>query len=194
MDNNVTEEKGEENGWVVITTNGNGPVNLTPKKVGKGEAPEHKNERLAMYMPQEVVDIVTHLSDSGGFSVSGDFVARISAVLSSGELAWSRRQVYSKSLSTKWRLRPQDKLLSLGRGTYVLKNLSQDSFNLIQSQRPWIIGGFFIGIRAWEPGLKNSDKLFSRIPLWIELPELPVEFHAKEALEAIGNHLGSFIK
>ncbi|KAL2901894.1 Large tegument protein deneddylase [Bienertia sinuspersici] len=86
----------------------------------------------------------------------------------------------------------KDKLLSLGRGTYILKNLSQDSFNLIQSQRP--IGGFFIGIRAWEPGLKTSDNLFSKVPLWIELPDLLVEFHAKEALEAIGNHLGSFIK
>ncbi|KNA23532.1 hypothetical protein SOVF_024000 [Spinacia oleracea] len=44
---------------------------------------------------RQVIEIVSDLSGAGGSSVSGDFVAMISAVLSSGELAWSRRQVYS---------------------------------------------------------------------------------------------------
>lgn len=46
---------------------------------------------------RQVIEIVSDLSGAGGSSVSGDFVAMISAVLSSGELAWSRRQVYSVS-------------------------------------------------------------------------------------------------
>ncbi|CAO2831412.1 unnamed protein product [Amaranthus hypochondriacus] len=44
---------------------------------------------------KQVIDVVSQLSDSGGFSVSGDFVAKIADVLTSGELTWSRRQVYS---------------------------------------------------------------------------------------------------
>ncbi|KAL2897507.1 hypothetical protein RDABS01_039290 [Bienertia sinuspersici] len=104
------------------------------------------------------------------------------------------RDFLQKSLSQKWRLRQIDNLLSLGKGVYILKNLSQESFNLIQSRRPWTIGGYFIGLRTWEPGLKNSDKLFTKVPVWIELPDLPVEFHANEPLRAIGNHLGSFIR
>ncbi|KAL2941858.1 hypothetical protein RDABS01_030208 [Bienertia sinuspersici] len=104
------------------------------------------------------------------------------------------RDFLQKSLSQKWRLRKSDNLLSLGKGVYILKNLSQESFNLIQSRRPWTIGGYFIGLRTWEPGLKNSDKLFTKVPVWIELPDLPVEFHANEPLRAIDNHLGSFIR
>ncbi|KAL2943554.1 Speckle targeted PIP5K1A-regulated poly(A) polymerase, partial [Bienertia sinuspersici] len=90
------------------------------------------------------------------------------------------RDFLQKSLSQKWRLRKSDNLLSLGKGVYILKNLSQESFNLIQSRRPWT--------------LENSDKLFTKVPVWIELPDLPVEFHANEPLRAIGNHLGSFIR
>ncbi|KAL2905488.1 Protein DBF4-like protein A [Bienertia sinuspersici] len=41
---------------------------------------------------------------------------------------------------------------------------------------------------------ENSDKLFTKVPIWIELPDLPVEFHVKKPLQGIGNHLGSFIR
>ncbi|KMT14804.1 hypothetical protein BVRB_3g065300 isoform A [Beta vulgaris subsp. vulgaris] len=43
---------------------------------------------------RQVIDLVSDLSDVGGFSVSADFVARIADVLSSGEFCWSRRQFY----------------------------------------------------------------------------------------------------
>lgn len=47
---------------------------------------------------RQVIDLVSDLSDVGGFSVSADFVARIADVLSSGEFCWSRRQFYLVSI------------------------------------------------------------------------------------------------
>jgi hypothetical protein len=44
---------------------------------------------------RQVVDLVTALCDSSHPSLSADFVARLSDRLSSGALAWSRRQVYT---------------------------------------------------------------------------------------------------
>ncbi|XP_004298232.1 PREDICTED: protein PRD1-like [Fragaria vesca subsp. vesca] len=44
---------------------------------------------------RQVVDLVTALCDSADPSLAADFVARLSDRLSSGALAWSRRQVYT---------------------------------------------------------------------------------------------------
>ncbi|KAL6960058.1 hypothetical protein U1Q18_025090 [Sarracenia purpurea var. burkii] len=44
---------------------------------------------------RQVIDLVSELCNSGSDSVYGEFVARITGRLSSGELAWSRRQLYT---------------------------------------------------------------------------------------------------
>ncbi|PRQ38312.1 hypothetical protein RchiOBHm_Chr4g0412451 [Rosa chinensis] len=44
---------------------------------------------------RQVVDLVTGLCDSGDPSLAAEFIARLSDLLSSGALAWSRRQVYT---------------------------------------------------------------------------------------------------
>ncbi|KAJ0988933.1 hypothetical protein J5N97_007289 [Dioscorea zingiberensis] len=47
-------------------------------------------------LARQIIDLVSDLSGDGGSgSVSADFIARISDVLSSGSLAWSRRQVHT---------------------------------------------------------------------------------------------------
>ncbi|PSS34576.1 hypothetical protein CEY00_Acc01679 [Actinidia chinensis var. chinensis] len=44
---------------------------------------------------RQLIDLVSVICDLAGNSVCGEFVARIACRLSSGELAWSRRQVYT---------------------------------------------------------------------------------------------------
>ncbi|KAF5950529.1 hypothetical protein HYC85_012522 [Camellia sinensis] len=44
---------------------------------------------------RQVIDLVSEMCNSGGDLVCGEFVARIASRLSSGALAWSRRQVYA---------------------------------------------------------------------------------------------------
>jgi len=48
---------------------------------------------------QQAIDLISELCDAGGCDVSGEFVARIADSLSSGGLAWSRRQLYSVSFA-----------------------------------------------------------------------------------------------
>ncbi|KAK6944558.1 hypothetical protein RJ641_025660 [Dillenia turbinata] len=43
----------------------------------------------------QITNLIVRLSESGGSSVFGDFLMRITDQLSSGSLAWSRRQVYT---------------------------------------------------------------------------------------------------
>uniref|UniRef100_A0A803LTJ2 Uncharacterized protein n=1 Tax=Chenopodium quinoa TaxID=63459 RepID=A0A803LTJ2_CHEQI len=64
------------------------PGYATPKRI---VGYDFVSEQIA----RQVIDVVSEISDYGGSSVAGDFVASVAAVLSSGELAWSRRQVYS---------------------------------------------------------------------------------------------------
>ncbi|XP_021749055.1 protein PRD1-like [Chenopodium quinoa] len=72
---------------------------------------------------RQVIDVVSQISDYGGSSVAGDFVASVAAVLSSGELAWSRRQVYSLHCLGVFLTRQMDTYDSIKDKTGLINNL-----------------------------------------------------------------------
>ena len=49
-------------------------------------------------------------------------------------------------------------------------------------------------VQGWEPGFKPSQAKCKAGVVWINLPELPLEFYQKEILSNIGNAMGETIR
>lgn len=104
------------------------------------------------------------------------------------------RDYLRSTLGKIWKLDASQKLQALGKGVYLLKNLPSPTLRFIMERKPWYIGGKLVAIKEWEPGLQVSNVSFSNFPVWLELPELPVEFHTPGFLKMIGNQIGHFLK
>lgn len=82
----------------------------------------------------------------------------------------------------------------MGQSFYLL------SFDLLEDRwkallhGPCIVAGFFLSLRLWEPRFSPSSAsrdLFS--PVWLRLPELPLEYYHRDILPNIGDALGTFL-
>ena len=85
-------------------------------------------------------------------------------------------------------------LISLGRGFYSTKCSSEVVQTTILSDGPWFILGCLVWVQQWVPGFQPSAAVISKFPVWLHLPELPMEFHNRNILEKIGNGLGKVLK
>lgn len=60
--------------------------------------------------------------------------------------------------------------------------------------RPWFVLGAMLWLQPWTPGFKASEVQVNHYPVWIQMPELPIEMFEKKTLETIGNAIGKTLK
>ncbi|CAN1177318.1 hypothetical protein LINPERHAP2_LOCUS33037 [Linum perenne] len=59
---------------------------------------------------------------------------------------------------------------------------------------PWLILEHYLIVHKWDPNFRVSDKLPSKMVVWIRLPHLPIVFFHPRILSALGNLIGSTVK
>ncbi|CAN1753345.1 Putative ribonuclease H protein At1g65750 [Linum perenne] len=59
---------------------------------------------------------------------------------------------------------------------------------------PWLILEHYLIVQKWDPNFRVSDKLPSKMVVWIRLPHLPIVFFHPRILSALGNLIGSTVK
>lgn len=98
------------------------------------------------------------------------------------------------SLQRIWKCSSQIQLIALGKGFYNVSIASVSERNVILSEGPWFINQFMILVQQWVAGFRPSEAVISTIPVWISLPELPIELHSLAMLKKIGDSIGTFLK
>uniref|UniRef100_A0A803LTV7 DUF4283 domain-containing protein n=1 Tax=Chenopodium quinoa TaxID=63459 RepID=A0A803LTV7_CHEQI len=93
-----------------------------------------------------------------------------------------------------WKLPESIKINTLGKGFYNINTPSPQEQQRILGGGPWFIGKLLVHVQPWTPGFRASEARITTAPVWIALPELPIEFHNQDILRQIGNKVGSFIK
>ncbi|KAL2924062.1 hypothetical protein RDABS01_015553, partial [Bienertia sinuspersici] len=97
------------------------------------------------------------------------------------------------ALMKLWNLDSKPKWFSLGKGFYVMDTSESDCHRII-SKGPWFIHSHLVFCQPWSPGFKPSEASLASFPVWVSLPELPMEFHSVQFLKEIGNSLGQFVR
>ncbi|KAL2936882.1 LINE-1 retrotransposable element ORF2 protein, partial [Bienertia sinuspersici] len=72
--------------------------------------------------------------------------------------------------------------------------LQKELSKLWQCGGPWSIQGAHIHVQYWVPGFKPSNASIDKSPVWMNLPELPIEFYEQSILQKVGDQIGSTIK
>ncbi|XP_056688867.1 uncharacterized protein [Spinacia oleracea] len=85
-------------------------------------------------------------------------------------------------------------LVALGKGFYALHGISQEIRCHILADGPWFVMGAHLWAQNWEPSFRPSEAKIDTGPVWVTLPELPLEFYEKSMLEDIGQQLGTVVK
>ncbi|XP_074319246.1 uncharacterized protein LOC141656305 [Silene latifolia] len=100
----------------------------------------------------------------------------------------------SSSLRSLWKCKNHVRLIGLGRGFYSCKIENVSDLQNIRSNGPWFVLGHYVHIQPWCPNFQPSSAKINFVPTWVILPELPIEYHRTDILQAVGNALGGFIK
>ncbi|CAI0424802.1 unnamed protein product [Linum tenue] len=98
--------------------------------------------------------------------------------------------VISRRLEALWEKVGFLQISSLSYGYYVVRFTNQIDYEQASVGGPWLIGQHYITVRPWRRGFNPKLAEVVSTMVWAQLPELPVEFVNKEAVESIGARIG----
>lgn len=97
-------------------------------------------------------------------------------------------------LGKLWKTKGLMNLIALGKGFYSLKCMTAEEKDNILVGGPWFLLGHLLWVQPWSPRFQPSASQIRQFPIWIHLPELPMEFFRREVLQKIGNGVGETLK
>lgn len=97
-------------------------------------------------------------------------------------------------LGKLWQTKGTMNLICLGKGFYSYKCSSGEEKSKILVGGPWFLMGHLVWVQPWCPGFQPSTSQIKQFPVWIQLPELPMEFFRRELLQKIGDGVGKTLK
>lgn len=86
------------------------------------------------------------------------------------------------------------KRVELGKGCYIIKTENGEDYTIAIAGGPWLLFNYYLAIQQWKPDFEPSTDGFKNMAIWVQLPELPIEYYETQALLKIGKGIGKPIK
>lgn len=86
--------------------------------------------------------------------------------------------------------RPQ--LIDLGLGFFLLKISNPSDHTMVESKLPLSIPNYCVTFMPWKPNFKPSEEKITCVDVWVQLPELPIEYY--DILPTIAAAIGRPLK
>lgn len=80
------------------------------------------------------------------------------------------------------------------KGFFIVHFISQEDYQTVFNDGPWFWGRAGLFINPWFPEFDPNIMVVTKMPVWVRLPNLPLQFCHNAVLTDIGNNLGKFIK
>ena len=132
-------------------------------------------------------DIVIPISESEYQELSKPWRASLICKVSGKSVS---REFLKAHLAKTWKLSVDQDLIALGRGFYVVDCKTLENRTSILTSGPWFLQGAHIWTQCWTPGFRPSDAKCNKGVVWVNLPELPLEFYKQSILVKLGNAMG----
>ena len=84
--------------------------------------------------------------------------------------------------------------VDLGKDFFLIRFGLAEDFNKVLRGGPWFIGEHYLTIRPWVPNFIPSEANCSSVAVWIQLPELPLEYYEESVLKDIGKAIGLVLR
>ncbi|CAL1356811.1 unnamed protein product [Linum trigynum] len=77
---------------------------------------------------------------------------------------------------------------------YLVRFRDQRDYDLASTSGPWLLGDTYLAVHRWFKGFNPWKSEIKSTIVWVQLPELPIEFVNAEAVMRIGGLIGTPIK
>ncbi|CAI0402522.1 unnamed protein product [Linum tenue] len=79
-------------------------------------------------------------------------------------------------------------------GCYLVRFRSQKDFELASEKGPWLLGDTYLTVHRWFKGFNPWKAKVTTTIVWVQLPDLPIEFFNAEAVTMIAELIGKPIR
>ncbi|WOL08837.1 hypothetical protein Cni_G17590 [Canna indica] len=102
--------------------------------------------------------------------------------------------VIQQALPKIWKLRCNVQAVDLAVGYFYFKFAYEEDRNKVFTEGPWFFRGHALLLTPWNANFQPLMKTIDVIPVWIQLPDLPLEYLQKDILMKIVRSIGQPIK
>lgn len=102
--------------------------------------------------------------------------------------------VLNQRLPTIWNLQGKMMLIDIGYGCFVARFDNKLDYLHALLDGPWKIFDNYIVAQRWEPAFRPRTTRFSKMAVWVRLPELPMEYFRDDTIRAILENIGKPLK
>uniref|UniRef100_A0A7N2R8K9 CCHC-type domain-containing protein n=1 Tax=Quercus lobata TaxID=97700 RepID=A0A7N2R8K9_QUELO len=96
-------------------------------------------------------------------------------------------------LAAAWRLRGGIRIVGRQGNFYIIHCEYPSDQEYILQEGPWSVDGTLLVVERWTPNLTLSQTHLTSATLWVQIHNLPLEYHDIELAHFIGNLLGEFV-
>ncbi|CAI0428682.1 unnamed protein product [Linum tenue] len=108
-----------------------------------------------------------------------------------------RRVAYvplAKRLNYLWGRHGELQISDMENGCYLVRFRNQKDYDIATMGGPWLLGDTYLTVHRWFKGFNPWKSTVTSTMVWVQLPELPIEFINKEAVLCIAEAIGRPIR
>lgn len=104
------------------------------------------------------------------------------------------RKMFEYQVRKLWRLKEPIKMANLGNHFYVVRMFNDEDYEKFIFGGPWLLSNHYLTVQKWYPDFDCDNASISKIPIWVCVPKLAMEFFDKDILARIGNSVGRTLR
>ena len=107
---------------------------------------------------------------------------------------WPSERTLCQWIRVHWKPKGDVQLHLGAKGFFTVVFSNMDDKDKVFEGGPYFLAVAGLYMRPWRPNFVPEKESFTRVPVWIRLFSLPMDYWGLNALMQIGNKLGTFIK
>ncbi|CAI0396371.1 unnamed protein product [Linum tenue] len=100
----------------------------------------------------------------------------------------------SRRLNYLWARNGEIQITDIKNGCFLVRFKNKLDYELASSGGPWLLGDTYLTVHRWFKGFNPWTTVIKSTIVWVQLPELPVEFVNREAVMRIAARIGKPIR
>lgn len=93
----------------------------------------------------------------------------------------------------KWDLKGQVAITTMATGFLSFEFSCQEDLTRILCAGSWAFGKSTLALQRWTSKLNLNDSFSVQTPVWVRLPELPIEYWYEDFFDGIANFFGELL-
>lgn len=93
-----------------------------------------------------------------------------------------------------WGLQADFEALDFGNGFFIVKFDMADDYNKVYTGGPWVAMDHYVTVRKWQQDFKPDETEEDTTAIWVQFPNLPIEYYNENVLNHISKVLGVPLK